>query len=267
MVKGGGGSRRAKTPPESKEARELYKVQADISRSMFDDYKAFGRPHFERLSAEAMEDPSARINQATGLAAADVGRSYDMAEGGLRRSLGRYGMRPGSGRFASSLRALALGRAADTAGAKTGARMGVLDRLRSTRMALAGMGQSSAGMGIRGIAAAGSGLGQLAGMRYQADAAAARNRSNMWGGLMRLGGTLGSAAILASDRRLKHAIVEIGELPKGIKVYEFSFLGMDGRYTGVMADEVAKVMPEHVYRMENGYLGVDYAGMVEECWQ
>jgi hypothetical protein len=70
-------------------------------------------------------------------------------------------------------------------------------------------------------------------------------------------GTLGSAAMKFSDRRIKHSIKAIGELPNGLKTYVFSYVGSAMRQFGVMADEVIKVLPEAVgYR--DGYMTVDY---------
>lgn len=79
------------------------------------------------------------------------------------------------------------------------------------------------------------------------------------GDLFGLGGTLGSAAILASDDTLKANPVKIGETSKGLNVYEFEWKdGRDAPNVGVMAREVEKVMPEAVHDI-NGTLHVDYS--------
>lgn len=253
MPGGGGGGSSGRR--ESREARQLYKTLSDISRSAWGDWKTYGRPQMEALSREVNEaNVPGRMAQAQGLAAADVGRSYDQAEGSLRRSLGRYGL---GGRFASGMRSLVLGRAADTAGARTLAGVGVLDRIRNTRMGIAGLAQGQGRTAVSGLGAAAGGMANMG-------ASAARNRSSMWNSIGQIGGMIGSALILSSDRRIKHDIVAIDELAEGIKVYEFSFKGSSERYTGLIAQEVADVMPHHVYLMEHGYLGIDYAGVVEE---
>lgn len=69
---------------------------------------------------------------------------------------------------------------------------------------------------------------------------------------------LGSAAILASDRRLKSNIVRIGTHPLGIGIYEYDIFGH--RDIGVMADEVLTVKPEAVIQGP-GYLMVDYGAL------
>jgi hypothetical protein len=72
-------------------------------------------------------------------------------------------------------------------------------------------------------------------------------------------GALASGAMLASkfsDRRLKSNIVQVGTHPLGIGSYEYDIFG--NRERGVMADEVAKVMPEAIVPHESGYMMVNY---------
>lgn len=99
----------------------------------------------------------------------------------------------------------------------------------------------------------------LAGMVANNYAQETKQYNAMLGGLS----SMGAAAMLKpSDRRLKHSIVLRGTLPSGINVYEFSFLGSDERHIGVIAQEVDEVMPEAVFTMADGYLGVNY-GMLQ----
>jgi hypothetical protein len=72
-------------------------------------------------------------------------------------------------------------------------------------------------------------------------------------------GALTSGAMLASkfsDRRLKSNIVQIGTHPLGIGIYEYDIFG--NRERGVMADEVAKVMPDAIVPHPSGYMMVNY---------
>ncbi len=68
-----------------------------------------------------------------------------------------------------------------------------------------------------------------------------------------------------SDRAIKENIVRIGEHPLGIGLYLFDYkpeyrkLWGQGRQFGVMADEVATVMPGAVSAHADGYKLVDYA--------
>lgn len=82
--------------------------------------------------------------------------------------------------------------------------------------------------------------------------------NSMMGGLMGLGGQLGSAAIGAwSDRRLKRDVVEIAMLPNGLPVYSFRYLWSEEPQIGLMADEVERVAPDAVSELY-GYKVVDY---------
>ena len=176
MSGGGGGSSPAPAAPQaSGEERALYSTQAEIAREQWDEYKRLGVPIQESLAAEASA-PISESEYATniGRAGADVDQAYDQAGTEFRSSLGRYGLNPGSGRFASGLRSLSLGRAASKAGAMTGAR-GALqsrrDRLRHGVLAgLQGQaGQAQAGPRVRG--------GRLRGHRQPCAASASPARS------------------------------------------------------------------------------------------
>lgn len=79
-------------------------------------------------------------------------------------------------------------------------------------------------------------------------------------GLMNLGGTLGSAWMMMppSDVRLKRDIERIADDPRGFGIYDFRYLWSDLWYRGVIAQEVAPVLPEAVLMGNDGYLMVDY---------
>ena len=51
-----------------------------------------------------------------------------------------------------------------------------------------------------------------------------------------------------SDTRLKRDIAQVGEVDNGINLYRYRYLWSDTIYVGVMAQEVATVMPEAVRR-------------------
>jgi hypothetical protein len=82
---------------------------------------------------------------------------------------------------------------------------------------------------------------------------AASNASGLFG----LAGQIGSAALLASDRRLKSNIVRIGTHPLGVGIYEYDIFGQ--RQRGVMAQELEKVLPEAVVEHPAGFKMVNYA--------
>ena len=62
-----------------------------------------------------------------------------------------------------------------------------------------------------------------------------------------------------SDIRLKRDIAQVGRLVNGLTLYRYRYLWSDIAYVGVMAQEVAAVMPAAVLRGADGYLRVDYA--------
>ena len=65
----------------------------------------------------------------------------------------------------------------------------------------------------------------------------------------------GLAAYQMSDVRLKRDIKLVGKSPKGIKIYNFKYLGDDKTYQGVMAHQV----PHAATANQFGYLMVDYS--------
>lgn len=70
--------------------------------------------------------------------------------------------------------------------------------------------------------------------------------------------SLGSAAILASDERVKEDIEPVGELNDGTQLYSFRYKGRPETHVGVMAQEVEKKDPKAVHTI-GGVKHVDYA--------
>lgn len=75
-----------------------------------------------------------------------------------------------------------------------------------------------------------------------------------------IGGLLGGIAsgIAASDRRLKKNVFEVGELPNGLKLYQYRYTDDTGPFVGVMAQDVEKIMPEALGPTVDGYMTVNY---------
>ena len=69
------------------------------------------------------------------------------------------------------------------------------------------------------------------------------------------GGGMSAGGGIGSDKRIKHNYHIVGKSPSGINIWEFSYLGSNDRYVGVMAQEV----PHAAFMTENGYLAVDYS--------
>jgi hypothetical protein len=81
---------------------------------------------------------------------------------------------------------------------------------------------------------------------------------------------LGIAATAAgglktSDVRLKADARPIGEDERGVKWWEYRYIWdrPDSKRIGVMAQELIEKAPQFVGVMDNGFLGVDYAGLAQ----
>jgi hypothetical protein len=88
--------------------------------------------------------------------------------------------------------------------------------------------------------------------------------SGLLGSALSAGASIGSAAIMASDRRLKKNIEKIGEFEDGLGIYEweYKFDPSNTRCRGVMADEVKELRPQaYVANFRAGYAGVNYAAL------
>lgn len=99
-----------------------------------------------------------------------------------------------------------------------------------------------------------------AALAYQGRLGAAnqQNQANMaqQQSMFNLAGTLG-AGYLMSDRRMKTGIEPVGKLDNGLTVYAFRYKHGGPVQIGLMAQEVAQVVPDAVVEIE-GVLHVDY---------
>jgi hypothetical protein len=85
----------------------------------------------------------------------------------------------------------------------------------------------------------------------------------MMGGLFGLAGTIGTAGLKYSDRRLKTDVEKVGTLDNGLPVYSYRYKGSDAPEIGVMAQDVRKHNPAAVHRQPSGYDAVDYGKAVQ----
>jgi len=92
--------------------------------------------------------------------------------------------------------------------------------------------------------------------QYKARQAGGQSFTNMGGaaqsGLSSGGGGGGG---MMSDKRLKHNYHVVGKSPSGINIYEFSYIGSNTRWEGVMANEV----PQASFMTNIGFYAVDYS--------
>lgn len=94
----------------------------------------------------------------------------------------------------------------------------------------------------------------LVNQKYQADV---QNHQSRMGGLFGLGASL-IKALPFSDARLKTDIRRVGTLDNGLGVYSYRMKDGGPYQIGVMAQEVAEVMPDAVAIDGNGWMKVDY---------
>ena len=92
--------------------------------------------------------------------------------------------------------------------------------------------------------------------QYSADQAASQ-------GLMSGIGTIASAAMMFSDRRLKKNIRKIGKM-LGLNLYSYDYVWNEPAI-GFMADEVAELYPEAVDQHPIGYDMIDYHRIIKEA--
>jgi hypothetical protein len=112
---------------------------------------------------------------------------------------------------------------------------------------------SQAGMG-QGVDYSGAGKNQFdAGMQQQ------QMQNQATGQMLQAAGGMGSM-FLMSDRRVKTDIRRIARHPRGFGIYRYRFIGESRPRIGVMAQDVARVMPEAVASMR-GVLHVNYAAL------
>lgn len=78
-----------------------------------------------------------------------------------------------------------------------------------------------------------------------------------------MAGAAALAPLLISDRRLKKSIRKIGKM-FGLNLYEYSYLWGE-RMTGFMADEVAKLYPDAVFKHNSGYDMIDVVRIIKEA--
>ncbi len=98
-------------------------------------------------------------------------------------------------------------------------------------------------------------------LSVQAQQAAANRAAQQKSGLMSGLFSLGSAALMASDIRLKTDIRKLRTRKDGIGVYAYRYRSGGPERIGVMAQEVLRVRPEAVVTMADGYMAVNYGAL------
>jgi hypothetical protein len=87
-----------------------------------------------------------------------------------------------------------------------------------------------------------------------------QSQNAMMGGLFGLAGTLGTAGIRYSDRRLKTDVRRVGTHRSGLPLYLFRYIWGKAVHLGVMAQEALALRPAAVVDL-GGVYAVDYAAL------
>lgn len=272
---------------------DYYQYSQDTFRPIEEGLAAEALSGGSRYSTNA--EVRANIEQEATRASADAARAAANAEQQNIRAMLAMGVNPNSGRFQALQVGKELANAAARAGAQTQARTQGVALDYAKRMDVTGLGRGLPGAsqgaynvalnagnsyaGNQGQSAAqymsglNAGVGTIMqgqGMNMQGLGNILNAQTSIYqsqlanqgdGGWGAVGGILGGAASLAtafSDRQLKEGIVKVDDDPRGFGIYEFSYIGDDRRYRGVMADEVAKAVPDAVVETDGGYMLVDY---------
>lgn len=118
-----------------------------------------------------------------------------------------------------------------------------------------GLGQGTQMLGTINNASANVGSAYNAGVNSLSNSAASYlNKSTQYGvqSMQSMADLAGAAALAAtaSDKRVKENIQYLGR-EKGHKIYSFNYKGKAQKYKGVIAQEIAKYMPEAVVNIKN----------------
>jgi len=123
-----------------------------------------------------------------------------------------------------------------------------------------GLGQNAAALQGTSTQNSANNITDLLGQSGNAAAAGGVGAANSLSeGASNIAGLVGKAASLFSDPRLKTGVKKVGTF-KGLNAYEFSYIGSDTVYRGVMADEVLEKNPDAVVEID-GYLAVNYGAL------
>lgn len=275
-------------------ARENQRFQMGLARKYDDRFWGTQVPLEDSIVKDAREfDTPAERERMAGTARADVEQAFSGAAQEMNRDLGRMGLNPADPKYFGMRRTLASDQALATSRAMNKTREAAKQMGWAKKMDAAALGrglpgfssgssQLAMGWGGQGMQAGGLGMnaamGGLQGMNQSAQGAGGnyagagntytniagiRQRSSAEGS--EILGTIAGAGMgrFMSDRRLKTDIEQVGTMRNGLPIYKFRFKSGGPYHTGVMADEVARVMPEAVHRMPSGYFAVDYSMLGE----
>lgn len=247
----------------------------------------------DSMIAEAEEyDSPAKQEEYAARGVADVETMVAGSEASAARDLARRGVNPASGAALAQGNASSLAKAGlKVSAANTGRTLAreegraLKDRAANVLSGYPAMSmaatQNSAGNGMLGLSAANQAVGGIQGgfgAASAASAGASSTASGLYGQQLNAyqnamnnqtaannantqawGTAIGTAAAyMLSDRRIKVNIVKVADDPRGFGWYTFDYLGGAQGQFGVMAQEVAPIIPAAV-TTKHGVLAVNYS--------
>lgn len=269
---------------------QMMDEQMRQGKDYFDYMKNTFRPLEKGLVSDAEKfSTEAYAEQQASKAAADSARAFDTTRRMNERSMASMGVNPNSGKFAAMNAQSGLQAAGARAGAMTNARAQADAMGWAKRMDAAGLGRGLAGAStgayssanaagnsaaqnymapgnqyMSGMAAGSGTIMQGQGLQMQGLSGILNSQTQMamnGGVLGDIGALVGAGASIysMSDRRMKENIRLVGHDRRTcLPLYEFSYIGDDTRFIGVMADDVEKTYPDAVKVNDLGFSMVDY---------
>lgn len=243
---------RTRTDPETLIVRDRKgnidadKTYANITRQEYQDFQDNFGEYEKDLIKKSQEDTSL-IDDAK----VDSRQAASLMADVNQRNLDRYGASLTPAQRQAMERTQKSGSTLSSIQAVNDARLRQQDLNDSLQASLISIGQGVNVNAQQGLASAAS---NETARRNAYEQAKAANKAATY---QTVGG-LASAAIIfsvLSDRRLKKDIKKVGVSPKGTNIYEFGYIGAEGRYRGVMAGEV----PWAATEADNGFYKVDYS--------
>lgn len=215
-----------------------------------------GDQEAQRLFSNAMQERGQGVNEA--ISQGNFGNQAQAQEFGQNQQALQNYNTAAQGNFAQGLAASQFGnqarsQAIQEADYARNAPLNMLNALRTGNQAtIPTFGNVTAGANI-----APAPVYQAANDQYNAQLANYNAQLQQQSGFMGGLASLGSAAVMASDRRLKKNIKAIGRRLDGLMLYIWDYIWGETQ-VGVMADEVAEKRPEALGPTIRGFATVDY---------
>ena len=279
--------------------REIADFNLAQAKKSTQRYEETAIPAMDKLKADAdLYNTAGYQEQMAGQAIGDIEAAQDVARRDQAMRDRAYGIDPTSGRSAGAANAnnvqAALAKASAATQTREAAKALGLQKQANVYSMAAGLPMQSLQQSGAAVNAGGAGLaagqtgqgatlatsgasnaatgtsmqgwsqvGNLGVGKYNADIKSyeAQAAANPWNTVLGAATAVGTKMALASDRRLKTDIKQVGTLDNGLPVYSYRYKAGGPTMLGVMADEVQVARPEAY--IQNGidgcYDAVDYA--------